>query len=446
MTKLDEITTMNTKTMRYPQLNNFSKLPMNWSRPFSAAFVLWCLATLLLPTPARAAITLLDGPVGVTNSPTTSTNISMPFTVTSGAGVMAVTLLEKDSSSTPVAPATLSWNGQTLTRVVDTIDTASTYREAAIYYLFNPTTDGLSHNITNSLKPTSVTVTLLQAFTLNGVDTTVAPLTGSANSTSGNSILSFTIPSVAAGSWAAVGGILGSTVPAGSAVSGTGGTTVISTTNAASNTAFSMGYISGLSAGSDTFSYSWTLPPSPNPTANAFVAAVFTPFIAASPATVSANPTSTSVYPTQTAQFSAAVSGTTPITNLWQFNGTNLADGTQGDGSVISGSGTTTLTISNVTTGEAGSYVLTTTNAYGGTNSTPAVLTVLAFNAATNFTMTTFEGAGSDWNTTGVWNDGLGGQSAKLDAFEFPGSSFEVLTNALLRTPTAASYNTFPGV
>ena len=159
---------------------------------------------------------------------------------------------------------------------MNTFDTASIYREAPIYYLYNPVTDGLPHNITGSLQPTTVTVNLIQAFTLIGVDTNAPPVIGAANSTSGASILSFNV-TVAAGSWAAVGGILGSTIPAGSTVGGTGGTAVISTTNAAANTAFSMGYISGLSAGSDTISYSWTLPANPNPTANSFVAAVFAP-------------------------------------------------------------------------------------------------------------------------------------------------------------------------
>jgi hypothetical protein len=235
-------------------------------------------AALTVSMSGTAAIALQDGPVGITNSPTTSTNLSMPFTVSPGANVLVVVLLDKISTFGGVAPAMLNWNGQTLTRAVNTFDTASIYREASIYYLYNPVTDGLSHNITGSLQPTAVTVNLMQAFTLVGVDTNTPPVIGAANSTSGASILSFNM-TVAAGSWAAVGGILGSTIPAGSAVGGTGGTAVINTTNAAVNTAFSMGYISGLSAGPDTISYSWTLPANPNPTANAFVAAVFAPLL-----------------------------------------------------------------------------------------------------------------------------------------------------------------------
>src|SRR5580698_2073968 len=295
--------------MKYSKMNSPNNLRNSIkNRPWIlfVTFVICGLAMLLLPMSSHAAIALQDGPVGTTNSPITSTNRSMAFTVTAGAKVLVVTVLDKVSTSGGVAPTTLSWNGQTLTRAVNTFDTASTYREASIYYLFNPTTDGLSHNITGSLKPTTVTVSLIQAFTLNGVDTNVSPVTGAANSTSGTgSFLSFNV-TAAAGSWAAVGGILGSTIPAGSAVSGTGGTTVVTTTNAAANTAFSFGYITGLSAGSDTISYSWTLPASPNPTANAFVAAVFAP--PAPPAFVK-QPESLSLYSGGMVQFSAIVAG-----------------------------------------------------------------------------------------------------------------------------------------
>ena len=319
------------KTLQFVSFYPISKIAMRRAQRFLAAFLFCGLAMLLFPMSARAGIALQDGPVGMTNSPTTSTNLSMPFTVSSGANVLVVTLLDKISTSGGVAPTILSWNGQTLTRAVNTFDTASIYREASIYYLFNPTTDGLSHNITGSLKPTTVTVSLIQAFTLNGVDTNVPPVTGAANSTSGSSFLSFNV-TVAAGSWAAVGGILGSTIPGGSAVSGTGGTTSVTTTNAAANTAFSFGYISGLSAGSDTISYSWTLPASPNPTANAFVAAVFAP--PAPPAFVK-QPESLSLYSGGMVQFSAIVAGATSyqwLSNSVPLNGATNATLAYGPG------------------------------------------------------------------------------------------------------------------
>jgi hypothetical protein len=188
-----------------------------------------------------------------------------------------VILLEKTSVSTGITPATLSWNGQTLTQAVRTIDTASIYREATVYYLYNPTPG--TANITGTLTGTPV-CTYLQAYSLTGVDTNAAPVTGAANSASGtSSYLTFTA-NVSASSWAAVGGILGAKNVAGVAVSGTGGDATgvfLGNDQSADNCEFAFGYIAGLSGGLDTFAYSWTLPGNLNPTANAFVGAIFAP-------------------------------------------------------------------------------------------------------------------------------------------------------------------------
>ena len=160
-------------------------------------------------------------------------------------------------------------------------------------------------------------------------------------------------------------------------------------------------------------------------------------------------PTPVSVYPGQIAQFAASVAGTAPITNQWYFGATKLSDGVQGDGSGISGSGTTTLTISNVTSAEAGNYTLTTTNVGGGTNSSAGILTVLATGSATNFTLN-FPGtnvvqpSGADWDSVSNWNPG--GLSATVSVYANPGSTFELPTGSRLRTPTTAGVQLFPGV
>jgi hypothetical protein len=227
--------------------------------------------------PSSVLIALQDAPVGITNNPLTSTSINQSFTVTAGANVFVVILLEKTSVSTGITPATLSWNGQTLTRVVRTIDTGSIYREATVYYLYNPSPG--TANITGALTGTPV-CTYLEAYSLSGADTTATPATGAANSTSGTgSYLTFTA-NVAANSWAAVGGVLGSKNITGVAVTGTGGNSsgvYLGNDASGDNCEFAFGYISGLSGGSDTFAYSWPLPPSQNPTANAFVGAIFAP-------------------------------------------------------------------------------------------------------------------------------------------------------------------------
>jgi hypothetical protein len=77
------------------------------------------------------------------------------------------------------------------------------------------------------------------------------------------------------------------------------------------------------------------------------------------------------VYAGGGASFSFTEAGTLPFTNHWDFaqSGIFLTDGTTGSGSIISGSGTTTLTIQNVSQADAGGYRGIVTNP-GGTNTT----------------------------------------------------------------------------
>ncbi len=64
-------------------------------------------------------------------------------------------------------------------------------------------------------------------------------------------------------------------------------------------------------------------------------------------------------------------------TYQWFLNGTTqLADGTLPDGTVISGSATATLSLSNLQTGESGNYTVVVTNAGGNVTSNAVTLTV----------------------------------------------------------------------
>jgi hypothetical protein len=72
------------------------------------------------------------------------------------------------------------------------------------------------------------------------------------------------------------------------------------------------------------------------------------------------------------------LSGTSPFTNAWKFNGTNLVDGGR-----ISGAKTPTLTITNAQPSDAGNYQFWSTNSLGVSHSTLGVLLVqysLGFN------------------------------------------------------------------
>jgi hypothetical protein len=77
------------------------------------------------------------------------------------------------------------------------------------------------------------------------------------------------------------------------------------------------------------------------------------------------------VYAGGGASFSFTEAGTLPFTNHWDFNasGVFLNDGTTASGSIISGSGTTQITIQNVSSADAGTYRGIVTNP-GGTNTT----------------------------------------------------------------------------
>jgi len=83
-------------------------------------------------------------------------------------------------------------------------------------------------------------------------------------------------------------------------------------------------------------------------------------------ASITAQPHSQSVAVGANAQFSVGASGLAPILYQWQFNGANIANGTNA-----------TLTLNSVQPGNGGNYVVTVTNNIGSSTSAVAVLTVL---------------------------------------------------------------------
>ena len=68
-----------------------------------------------------------------------------------------------------------------------------------------------------------------------------------------------------------------------------------------------------------------------------------------------------------------------PFFLQWLENGTNLVDGTNSSGSIISGSTNDPLTIMNAQTNDSGTYWLVISNAWGELASSNAVLTVVSF-------------------------------------------------------------------
>jgi Concanavalin A-like lectin/glucanases superfamily len=148
-------------------------------------------------------------------------------------------------------------------------------------------------------------------------------------------------------------------------------------------------------------------------------------------------PVSQTLYQGQTAQFTGVATGTEPLTYQWQAGPigsgvyANLTDGGQ-----FSGSTTPTLTVSNINTPSGLDYVLWASNSVGTTMSTPpATLTVLTTTSAENIIITNQQASGLDWDTADAalsWLDGLG---ATTSAAAKPGSTYEVMPGARLRSP-----------
>ncbi len=84
-----------------------------------------------------------------------------------------------------------------------------------------------------------------------------------------------------------------------------------------------------------------------------------------SPPFIVSQPANQSVPSGASATFSVVAGGTAPLSYQWQVNGTNLAAATS-----------TSLTLTNVQTTQAGSYSVVVSNLYGSTNSSGASLTV----------------------------------------------------------------------
>jgi uncharacterized repeat protein (TIGR03803 family) len=92
-----------------------------------------------------------------------------------------------------------------------------------------------------------------------------------------------------------------------------------------------------------------------------------------SPPQITVQPASQTLVNGGTAVFSVTAIGDLPLSYQWQENGTNLMDGGQ-----VSGSSTSTLTLSNLVETNSGTYSVIVSNAVAATASSDAVLTVFA--------------------------------------------------------------------
>jgi len=88
--------------------------------------------------------------------------------------------------------------------------------------------------------------------------------------------------------------------------------------------------------------------------------------------TITTQPTNQAVVMDTDVTFSVVATGTEPLTYQWLLNGTNIL----ADGGRITGSTSSSLTISNVQVRDAGGYLVVVSNAIGSATSQVAVLRI----------------------------------------------------------------------
>ncbi len=114
---------------------------------------------------------------------------------------------------------------------------------------------------------------------------------------------------------------------------------------------------------------------------------------------ITLQPASETVRPGATAMFTVAAAGNAPLSYQWRENTLNLTDAGN-----ISGSGTSTLTISNVSAINAGAFSVIVSNSLGSATSTNAILSVASV-TPTGITLTSlysFTGGNDGGNPNGL--------------------------------------------
>jgi hypothetical protein len=226
---------------------------------------------------SQAQTFVQDGSLNTAVTSASSSSVSTSFTVTAGAQVLVVSLMDRNESLTAptngASPSSLLWGTQIIARVVSQNNLTSHYADSDIYYLWNPTpgTHTITATDTTSSTPSAMT---MQVITLSGVNTNVAPATygiGNADVDGTPGISVALAGSTPGGAWAVVnasGGDNGT----GLAISSTSGVT--NWVHIDNNQSQVMGAVENLTGGVSTIT---AYDPTHNNTQVGFAVAVFTP-------------------------------------------------------------------------------------------------------------------------------------------------------------------------
>lgn len=229
----------------------------------------------------RGAIAVVDTAVTPISNGNAPTQFTIPqFTVSPTADVLIVEVGTRGVNS---SADTITFGGQTMTLAVQFPSTNQVFRDSAIYYLYNPTPG--AGTIAGQFSPTGITDYVISAFTLGGVNTSLAPITtGADNPNNGGAATTATLTAgqaagVVTGSFAVMEQTLnGGSGPftysatAAGVASGTGAELWEGTSG--TNILAAGGSVSNLSAGTDSYTGAATTNTN---TKNPLAVAIFTP-------------------------------------------------------------------------------------------------------------------------------------------------------------------------
>lgn len=229
------------------------------------------------------APTMANGWAGSPGSPGGPVNFSQNFSVTAGTSVLVLDFGFRDNNITSSASLNVRFAGQSMTLAKTTNSVNTSYENSSIYYLINP------YSYTGGTGTGAVQITFdnatyeyaVGAFTLSGVDTSIAPIVGGADSAGGGPSVTVSGLNVTTAGSFAIAVDSYRNPPAGLTFTGTSpavGTTmwtVVPTGTGGNTTQFGAGYLTGLPVGSDSITATVTSGAGSN--RNTMSVAIFSP-------------------------------------------------------------------------------------------------------------------------------------------------------------------------
>ena len=145
------------------------------TRSAKSLLLVLALLGLLLCSNANAQILFQDGSTNTITQNNFPTSIINRFTVTSGASVLVVLTYVQNNIGSNQPPSLSNWGSQSFSHAGGEYCARSVYSSSEVFYIMNPAT-GTHNIIATNAGPGTVTAMAIQAYTLKGVNTSVAPV------------------------------------------------------------------------------------------------------------------------------------------------------------------------------------------------------------------------------------------------------------------------------